>query len=288
MHHSLFAATSLLAIAHGQSVSQVQGPAPSPVVLSTTKSGVLPILPTTPFAGVDTLEGAIINPGPVNPGFTGLGGTATAQSNLPVATYRADLPDAMFNPLVGTVIKGSVVAVGTDAGVQFIVNLTGLPDQSQYGPFPWHIHAMPVPEDGNCTSTMGHLDPTNRGELYMCDASAPETCQVGDLAGKHGGKITAQDTFTTNFVDSYLSTDPSSDAFFGNLGFVIHTANTTRLTCANFKLVGGDNDTSGNATSSGNMTIPSATGTPEFPGSAVKVGGGAVVAAVAVLFSVFL
>jgi hypothetical protein len=40
-------------------------PPPDPVVLSTTKSGVLPVLPT-PFSGVETLEGAIIVKGPPN------------------------------------------------------------------------------------------------------------------------------------------------------------------------------------------------------------------------------
>ena len=180
MRHSVFFTFALATLGHGQSVSRAQGPPPPIVVLSTTKSGVLPVIPTgMPFVGVDTLEGAIINPGPVNPGFTGLAGTATKQSNLPAATYRADLPDTMFDPYVDTVIRGSVEAVGTDAGVQFIVNLTGLPNQARYGPFPWHIHALPVPGDGNCTATLGHLDSTNRGEYYMCDASAPETCQVG-------------------------------------------------------------------------------------------------------------
>ena len=289
MHNLLLVASSFVAVAHGQSASRAQGPPPSPVVLSTTKSGVLPVLPTsTAFAGVDTLEGAIINPGPVNPGFTGLGGTATAQSNLPAATYRADLPDTMFDPLVGSVIGGSVIAIGTDSGVQFTINLTGLSDQAQYGPFPYHIHSLPVPEDGNCTATLGHLDPTNRGELYMCDASAPETCQVGDLAGKHGGKIMAQDNFTTTFVDPYLSTDPNSNAFFGGLGFVIHTGNTTRLTCANFEVVSNGNGTSGNATSTGNVILPTTTGISEFPGSAANMGISTGVAAVAVLASLFL
>ncbi|KAJ4292405.1 Cell surface superoxide dismutase [Cu-Zn] 4 [Kalmusia sp. IMI 367209] len=271
-NYSWFVASTLLTLTHGQSASRAQGPPPAPEVLSTTKSGVLLVLPTsTPFTGVDTLEGAIMNPGPVNPGFTGLAGTATSQSNLPAATYRADLPDTMFDPYVGTVIRGSVVAVGTQSGVRFTVNLTNLPDQAQYGPFPYHIHALPVPADGNCTGTLGHLDPTNRGELYMCDASAPETCQVGDLAGKHGGKIMAQGSFMTSFVDPYLSTDPGSAAFLGGLGFVIHTSNTTRLTCANFEMVGGGNMT-GNATASMNGTIPTATGAPEFTGVAAKIG----------------
>lgn len=80
------------------------------------------------------------------------------------------------------------------------------------------------------------------------------------------------DSFTTSFVDPYLSTDPSSAAFFGGLGFVIHTSNTTRLTCANFMMVGGGNGTSSNATSTGNATMPSATGAPVFPGAADRLG----------------
>ena len=47
---------------------------PAPVLLSTTKSGVLPVIPTaTPgatFTGVETIEGAITYDGPANPGFT--------------------------------------------------------------------------------------------------------------------------------------------------------------------------------------------------------------------------
>ncbi|KAF2437265.1 Cu,Zn superoxide dismutase-like protein [Karstenula rhodostoma CBS 690.94] len=288
MHHSVLLTFILATLGYGQSISRAQGPPPPPEVLSTIKSGVLPVLPTgTPFAGVDTLEGAIINPGPINSGFTGLAGTATAQSNLPAATYRADLPDTMFDPYVGTVIRGSVEAVGTESGVQLTVNLTGLPNQAQYGPFPWHIHALPVPADGNCTATLGHLDPTNRGEYYMCDASAPETCQVGDLAGKHDGKIMAEGSFTTSFIDPYLSTDPNSVAFFGGLGFVIHTSNTTRLTCANFEMVGGANGTSGNATSTGNVSMPSATGTPEFPGAAARTEATFGIVFLAVVLSLF-
>jgi len=275
MHLGLIAATTLLSLTQAQTPSRAQGPPPPPVLLNATKSGVIPILPT-PFNGIDTLEGAIINPGPVNPGFTGLGGTATVQTNLPAATYMAELPDSMFDPLVGTVIRGSIMAVGTANGVQFSVNLTGLPDQATYGPFPWHIHNLPVPADGNCTSTLGHLDPTNRGELYMCDASAPESCQVGDLAGKHGGKIMAEGVFQTSFVDPFLSTDPSSPAFFGGLGFVIHTGNTTRLTCANFETMNA-NGTMGNGTTANTTMGPSPTPTgssPEFTGAATKIGTG--------------
>jgi hypothetical protein len=119
---------------------------------------------------------------------------------------------------------------------------------------------------------MGHLDPTNRGELYMCDSAQPETCQVGDLSGKHGGKIMTENTFTTTFTDPYLSVEEGSDGFFGGLSFVLHTGNTTRITCANFERVQGGNGTAPNGT----MSTPSPTGVPEFEGKASKIGGGAV------------
>jgi hypothetical protein len=50
----------------------------------------------------------------------------------------------------------------------------------------FHIHEYPVPSDGNCTGTGGHLDPTHRGEAPPCDLRDPASCQVGDLSGKFG------------------------------------------------------------------------------------------------------
>lgn len=294
MHHSLLVASSLFTLIHGQSVSLAQGPPPPPEILNSTKSGVIPVLPT-PFNGTETLEGAIINPGPPLPNFTGLAGTATAQSNLPAATYVAQLPDSMFNPYLGTVIRGNITAVGTDSGVQFTINLDGLPDQAQYGPFPYHIHNLPVPPDGNCTGALGHLDPTNRGELHMCDTAQPQTCQVGDLSGKHG-KITTQGSFSASYVDKYPSTQPGGSSYFGGLAFVIHTSNTSRMTCANFEYVGGTNLT--NATGSmnatgvagtGNATAPQETGTPPYLGAATNLATvGNVVLGVVVMAGLFV
>lgn len=191
----------------------------------------------------------------------------------------------MFNPLVGTVVQGSVMAVGGPSGVTFTVNITNLPPQAQYGPFNWHIHTLPVPADGNCTATLGHLDPTNRGELYMCDATSPQTCQVGDLAGKHGGKIMSEGSFSTSFVDPYLSVVNGSAGFFGGLGFVLHSANTTRITCANFEVVGGASG--GNGSTSGNASATMTGATPQFTGGVARIGAAGVgavgVAAVALL-----
>ncbi|KAF2031146.1 hypothetical protein EK21DRAFT_63756 [Setomelanomma holmii] len=269
----------ILPLAAAQVTQVHEAPPPPPQRLNTTKSGVIPTLPT-PFVGVDTLQGAIIMPLPPNPGYVGLNGTAVAQTNMPSATYRATLPSSMFNNLVNTTVSGYVEGIGSSAGVRFTVNLTGLPNQAMYGPFNWHIHTLPVPSDGNCTATTSHFDPTNRGELYMCDTSRPETCQAGDLAGKHGGKIATPSAFSTSFVESYLSTQPGSAYFFGGLSFVLHATNTTRLTCANFVQVGGNGTSGGNATSTG--AVP-----PVFTGAASKAGAGMGALIVAVAAALF-
>jgi len=131
----------------------------------------------------------------------------------------------------------------------------------------YHIHAKPVPANGNCTATLAHLDPTNRGEVPLCDASGPESCQAGDLSGKHGN-ITAT-SWSVSYTDLYLSADPSSPYYYADKSIVIHTFNKTRLTCANFTKVASSTT---NATGTGVMGSP----TPSistFPGAAARVGG---------------
>jgi hypothetical protein len=176
----------------------------------------------------------------------------------------------------GSTVTGAILISSSSgsSGVNVAVNFTGFPSESTYGPFVYHIHAAPVPADGNCSATMGHLDPTDRGEYYPCNVAAPATCQIGDLAGKHGN-ITAA-TFVAQYADQYLSTDPSSPAFFGDKSVVIHTSNATRITCANFKLVSGSgagNGTAANGTSGGNGTAPTPTqSTVPYTGAAAATG----------------
>lgn len=102
------------------------------------------------------------------------------------ASYVGTLPEK-----AGSALRGSIAATTENdgSGVRFSVSFSGLPAEG--GPFMYHIHAKPVPADGNCTGTGAHLDPYMRGEVPACDASKPETCQTGDLSGKHGN-FTAQ------------------------------------------------------------------------------------------------
>ncbi len=141
----------------------------------------------------------------------------------------------------------------------------------------YHIHVDPVPSDGNCTKTLAHLDPYIRGEDPVCDSTAPETCQVGDLSGKHG-KITA-DPFQVQYVDKFSSLKEGEGSFFGNRSFVLHFGNKTRISCASFvKVHGSDTNTTTTKTKcpthapttvpvssgvgTGSPTAPTATGAP--------------------------
>lgn len=227
---------------------------------------------------------AIVNAaGPIDgyivPGTTGkLGDAAIVQGNPVGVTYTATLPDSPTTDVRGSV-AGTTNANGT--GVNFVINLSGLPDPS-LGPFLYHIHDQPVPANGNCTATLAHQDPYIRGEVPPCDPTQPQTCQSGDLAGKHGNITT--NPFQISFLDLYLSTVQGPASFFGNRSIVIHTSNTTRLTCANFTLTSGNSTASNGTTPSGNGTVAGSNPVPSpFTGGAagIIVSAGAIVAGLA-------
>ncbi|WQF90431.1 Putative superoxide dismutase-like, copper/zinc binding domain superfamily [Colletotrichum destructivum] len=157
---------------------------------------------------------------------TGELGDALVVANPQGVVYEAKLPEMPFfnqGSLNGNV-RGSIVAMTAPDGngVKFTVGFSNLP--SEGGPF----------KDGNCTKALAHHDPFNRGETTPCDASKPETCQIGDLSGKHGS-VTRD--YEQTYIDRYLSLVQGPGSFFGNRSFVFHFANKTRISCANFKLV---------------------------------------------------
>ncbi len=156
--------------------------------------------------GTQALINGTIN-GPIVPGTTGKLGDAFVVNTNPIGvTYTATLPDTPRSNIRGS-IAGTSNANGT--GVTFRINVSGLPDAS-LGPFSkrftfssltsgvaawtllmreyvvYHIHDQPVPADGNCSRTLAHQDLTQRGEIPPCDPAQPQTCQHGDLSGKHG------------------------------------------------------------------------------------------------------
>ncbi|QPH03907.1 hypothetical protein C2857_000340 [Epichloe festucae Fl1] len=165
---------------------------------------------------------------------------APETGNNPNVIYQATLPkDAFFHGNLNGNVRGSVRAQpGPDGkGVKFDVHFENFPNPKEGGPFIYHIHVAPVPASGNCTETLAHLDPYKRGEDPPCDVSKPQTCQVGDLSGKHG-KI-MQDPFRVQYVDPYASLAEGTPGFFGNRSIVVHFGNKTRITCANFEPVNG-------------------------------------------------
>ncbi|KAH8602834.1 superoxide dismutase [Bisporella sp. PMI_857] len=212
--------------------------------------------------------------------FTSLGLALVASlvnaQNAPVVTnnpvgvvYTATFPETPFFKPVGANIKGSVVATANPdgVGVSYDISISNLP--STGGPFIYHLHVNPVPADGNCTKTLAHLDPFARGEATPCNKSDLSSCQPGDLSGKYGNITTT--SFSAHYTDLYSSTLPGIGAFFGNRSIVVHFANKTRITCANFTK---SSLPIGNGT---NTTVPYPTGTAvpppgEFIGLAAKMG----------------
>ncbi|KAL1962859.1 hypothetical protein VTN77DRAFT_9134 [Rasamsonia byssochlamydoides] len=183
-----------------------------------------------------------------------------ANGSLPI-TYTATLFDKST-----TGIRGTISGTGGPGGIgtTFVIDFTGFPDESIYGPFEYHIHVDRVPPDGNCTAALGHLDTTNRGEEPPCNANEPATCQIGDLSGKHG-LIVAEDgePWIEEYIDYYLSTTPGNPAFIGDRSVVVHSNNGTRLNCGNFELVSSPAGAAPNAaTKTASVTATTVTVTP--------------------------
>ncbi|RYP50978.1 hypothetical protein DL769_010876 [Monosporascus sp. CRB-8-3] len=139
---------------------------------------------------------------------------------------------AIFERSDGFSVTGKIVATSGAGGkgVDFNLRVMNLP--RGMGPFAFHLHDQPVPSDGNCTGTLAHLDPYQRGQTPPCDMEMPQTCEVGDLSGKHG-KLEGPRA-TMRFNDKYAALLPGIGAFFGNRSIVIHASDSSRIACANF------------------------------------------------------
>ncbi|KAI1379448.1 superoxide dismutase [Hypoxylon crocopeplum] len=204
---------------------------------------------------------------------TGQLGDATVTTGNPAGKGAiATLPQQSFwtGSLNGNV-QGYVSAKSGagGVGVDYEVSFSNLPTEG--GPFIYHIHVAPVPEDGNCTSTLAHLDQFIRGEDPACDATRPESCQQGDLSGKYG-KIQSSDPFTAQFHDPYTSLVEGVGSYFGNRSFVFHFANKTRISCANFNVINTNSSTPyPSGTGSIVKASPTPTSSPNIPVSAGNV-----------------
>ncbi|KAF3931275.1 hypothetical protein ABW20_dc0108303 [Dactylellina cionopaga] len=134
-------------------------------------------------------------------------------------------------------------AAADGPGVLVHICIKGI-NASEPGAYPYHIHNFVVGPSDNCAATGTHLDPYIKGDTVPCDTAAPETCQIGDLSGKHGNvPITAagDGNYCTSYVDKYLSLDKSDKAFIGDSrSVVIHSSKKTRLACGNIVLASSE------------------------------------------------
>lgn len=175
---------------------------------------------------------------------------------------RAVLPPEAFwtgGSLSGNV-EGYVLArsATNGSGLDYEVSFSNLPAEG--GPFIYHIHVAPVPANGNCTSTLAHLDQTGRGENPICDLTQPASCQQGDLSGKYGNITDGRLSYS--FHDPYTSLREGDGAYIGNRSFVFHFLNKTRISCANFTVSTANTSTPyPTSSSSGIKTSPTPTPT---------------------------
>lgn len=198
---------------------------------------------------------------------TGEKGNATVITDNPIGKQVSgsppEKPFTAASSLDGNVEGYVTVKSGPGGiGVDYIVKFSNLPREG--GPFPFHIHEKKVPDDGNCTSTGGHLDPFQRGDDPACDSDYPQTCEVGDISGKYG-KID-KDPYEATFHDEFGSMNLGSNASIVDRSVVVHFANKTRITCFNF-VDGTPSNSTPTATSTGGMTPtgPSSTSTTTVP-----------------------
>lgn len=144
---------------------------------------------------------------------------------------------------------------GTGVRVSYDFRNFNLSDSLEYT---YHIHEKAVPSYGNCNSTGMHFDKYGVGDDHVCNSKEPETCQLGDMSGKHGAITFASQTSNNSradaYHDDYLSTIINNTAFFGGLSVVVHRKrDKLRLACGNFALFSGLNSNS-------SIPIPEPTG----------------------------
>jgi hypothetical protein len=156
-------------------------------------------------------------------------------------------------------LKATVALKNADtiSEAKWIVHIMRI-DPSCSGPLSWHIHEKRIPNSGDCMAAGGHWDPTfgcgmksqyagekglckhisdytKRPQVQTCEPDEDiTTCEMGDLSGKIGDLKLV--TGTQYFKDPYLS---GNDAVLKELSlmFHVHCAGTTKMACANFKVV---------------------------------------------------
>lgn len=159
-----------------------------------------------------------------------------------VAPEVSDSPtNVKYEAVFNKTILGSVSFSSPNGTVMVDVDISGLPATG--GPFQYHVHVNPVPSNGSCIATGGHLNPYGG----VPNAASWDTAEVGDLSGKHG--LINGTSLMTSYFDPFLSLNPDDKAYIGGLSVVFHYSNTTRLACANITKEAVSSTNSTNSTS---------------------------------------
>ncbi|KAL4935251.1 hypothetical protein BDV06DRAFT_217563 [Aspergillus oleicola] len=163
--------------------------------------------------------------------------TALAQSanstNAPVVTDNEDysVHHATLLPKDNTTVYGAITITARASSPALHVNVVigGIPEGE-------YLITNSNDTNGNCYLTAAHLDPYSRGQTPPCSITAPWTCEVGDLSGKHGPAWAPPgEVFRASYDEFFLSNTVGADAYFGDLSWVVHAPGSERLTCGNFE-----------------------------------------------------
>ncbi|KAH9824982.1 Cu-Zn superoxide dismutase [Melampsora americana] len=132
--------------------------------------------------------------------------------------------------------------------VGVMLTVTGLDSVMPLTDHTYHIHTHPISSDGNCSSALGHLSPNGVPDKPACNQQMPQTCQEGDLAGKHGLLPGGQKIVQSQYEDAFLKFQPENESILGR-SVVIHGLDGVRLACGNItSVLDGTADTIGNPT----------------------------------------
>ncbi|KAG8827217.1 hypothetical protein FRC19_004736 [Serendipita sp. 401] len=108
--------------------------------------------------------------------------------------------------------------------------------------FRYHIHQNScITQDlsRDCTLAGSHYDPYGAGKKnpYKCDDNDPETCEAGDLSGKHG-VLRVHDLVgseVSGYFDEFVSLDGVNSVL--NRAVVVHTLEGARVACGDIQLL---------------------------------------------------
>ncbi|KAJ2825524.1 hypothetical protein IWW50_002811 [Coemansia erecta] len=114
-------------------------------------------------------------------------------------------------------------------GLELAISARGLDVGAEY---PFHIHVSPVPSDGNCTATGGHLNPYNIPSSTKCSKDdALKTCELGDLAGIYGNLVGDDQGQCLMNINATELTFGGENTILDH-SIVIHNSNKDRVACS--------------------------------------------------------